>query len=210
VPGRPGRAASIHGPDVEPRPIEQRQVDLPGHQSDIGWPIVAIHSLGRLKTPGVLAATERCQDKAQKQNTMAALGYPVPWDRAHFIAVLQAAAAGGEKVWGDAYNISNGGKSIPKVEVVAGVLDALWARRKQLRPPGGQLTFASVVGARVAASGAIWPRQSGSSLLEDPAPDRFHNTGLKRGLPQRSDEARPRRRKFRNRRLETATTCTCA
>jgi hypothetical protein len=67
-------------------------------------------------------------------DTMAALGYPVPWNREHFLAVLQARAAEGEKVWGAAYNISNNGQSLPKVEVVAGELDALWARRKQLRP----------------------------------------------------------------------------
>jgi hypothetical protein len=67
-------------------------------------------------------------------DTLAALGYPTPWDRDHFVAVLQARAAEGAKVWGDAYNISNAGKSRPKVEVVADVLDALWARRKALRP----------------------------------------------------------------------------
>jgi len=33
---------------------------------------------------------------------------------------------------------SNGGKSIPKVEHVAGVLDKLWARRKPLRPRPAQ------------------------------------------------------------------------
>jgi hypothetical protein len=67
-------------------------------------------------------------------DTLAELGYPVPWDRGRFVAVLQARAARGEKVWGDAYNISNAGKSLPKVEVVATVLDKLWARRKVLRP----------------------------------------------------------------------------
>src|SRR5262249_54347008 len=38
-------------------------------------------------------------------DTLAALGYPVPWGREHFIATLQARAERGEKVWGDAYNI---------------------------------------------------------------------------------------------------------
>ena len=42
-----------------------------------------------------------------------------------------------EKVWGDAYNISNGGKTDPKVEHVANLLDRLWARRKHLRPQEG-------------------------------------------------------------------------
>jgi hypothetical protein len=67
-------------------------------------------------------------------HTLGLLGYPVPWDRQHFISVLQEQANGGAKVWGDAYNISNAGKSLPKVEIVAGVLDALWARQKSLRP----------------------------------------------------------------------------
>jgi hypothetical protein len=67
-------------------------------------------------------------------DSMAALGYPVPWNREHFIATLTDRAAHGEKVWGEAYNISNAGKSLPKVQVVAGVLDALWAWPKVLRP----------------------------------------------------------------------------
>jgi len=67
-------------------------------------------------------------------DTLAELGYPIPWDREHLVAVVQARAARGEKVWGDAYNISNAGKSLPKVEVVASVLDKLWTRRKVLRP----------------------------------------------------------------------------
>jgi 5-hmdU DNA kinase, helical domain len=67
-------------------------------------------------------------------DSLAALGYPVPWNREHFVATLQTRAAQGNKVWGDAYNISNSGKSLPKVEVVADRLDPLWARRKPLRP----------------------------------------------------------------------------
>jgi len=67
-------------------------------------------------------------------DTLAELGYPVPWDRERFIATLRTRAARGEKVWGDAYNISNAGRSLPKVDVVAGELDAVWERRKVLRP----------------------------------------------------------------------------
>jgi alpha-glutamyl/putrescinyl thymine pyrophosphorylase clade 1 len=66
--------------------------------------------------------------------TLAELGFPVPWDREHFLTTLQACAARGDKVWGNAYNISNGGKSIPKAEHVASALDALWSRRTKLRP----------------------------------------------------------------------------
>jgi len=67
-------------------------------------------------------------------DTLAALGWPVPWDRQHFVAVLGGRAG---KTWGDAYNISNGGRSAPKVKVVAGVLNNLWNRRASLRPRVG-------------------------------------------------------------------------
>jgi 5-hmdU DNA kinase, helical domain len=67
-------------------------------------------------------------------DTLAEVGYPVPWDRERFVAVLQARAARDDKVFGAAYNISNGGKTTAKAEHVAGVLDALWTRRKSLRP----------------------------------------------------------------------------
>jgi hypothetical protein len=67
-------------------------------------------------------------------DTMAELGYPVPWDRERFVSVLRARAERGEKVWGDAYNISNGGKTTAKVEHVAGVLDRLWQAHDRLRP----------------------------------------------------------------------------
>jgi hypothetical protein len=67
-------------------------------------------------------------------DTLAELGYPVPWECENFITTLRAKAARGEKVWTPAYNINNAGKKLPKVEVVAGVLNALWARRKVLRP----------------------------------------------------------------------------
>jgi hypothetical protein len=65
-------------------------------------------------------------------DTLAALGYPVPWDREQFVAVLDARRKG--KVWGAAYNISNGGKSEPKIQHVTGVLDGLWNRRARVRP----------------------------------------------------------------------------
>src|SRR5262249_5454167 len=67
-------------------------------------------------------------------DSLADIGFPLPWDRQRFIAALQARKAAGETGWGPAYNISNSGKSAPKVEVKAGELDALWARRKVLRP----------------------------------------------------------------------------
>jgi hypothetical protein len=67
-------------------------------------------------------------------DSLAAIGFPLPWDRERFTAALQARKAKGDTAWGSAYNISNAGQSLPKVEVVADVLDKLWARRKVLRP----------------------------------------------------------------------------
>ena len=70
-------------------------------------------------------------------DTLAELGYPVPWDRDHFVTVLQAREVRSDQLFGGAYIIPGGGKSgkgVPKIEHIAGVLDALWTRRKQLRP----------------------------------------------------------------------------
>jgi hypothetical protein len=67
-------------------------------------------------------------------DTMAELGFPVPCKREHFIATLQDRAARGEKVFNEAYNITNGGQSVPKAQHVANVLDKLWTARNTLRP----------------------------------------------------------------------------
>jgi hypothetical protein len=66
--------------------------------------------------------------------TMAELDYPVPWDRERFVAVITGRMARGETCFGPAYNISNGGESVPKASHIAGVLSKLWARRKVLQP----------------------------------------------------------------------------
>ena len=71
-------------------------------------------------------------------DTMAVLGYPVPFDGDHFITVLQARAAEGAKVWGEAYNISNAGKSLPKVEVVSSVLYGLMGAAQTTATQGGR------------------------------------------------------------------------
>jgi 5-hmdU DNA kinase-like protein len=73
--------------------------------------------------------------------TMDAIGYPAPWGRARFILTLRRRAARGDKVWGDAYVISGGGKTgkgVPKDEYIASVLDELWQQREQLRPRMGE------------------------------------------------------------------------
>jgi len=65
-------------------------------------------------------------------DTMAALGYPVPWDPERFVAVIASRPAG--QAFGPAYNIGNGGQRLPKAEHLASnVLGPLWARRKSLR-----------------------------------------------------------------------------
>jgi hypothetical protein len=71
-------------------------------------------------------------------DTLAELGYPVPWDRSHFIKVITDREARGEKRWGPAYNISNNGSTAPKHEHIAGVLGGLWQARTALRPQRGE------------------------------------------------------------------------
>jgi hypothetical protein len=71
--------------------------------------------------------------------SLAAIGYPTPWDAAAFKRILGERQASGEKVFGDAYNIPNGGKTTPKIEHVAdAILTPLRAGRLILRPRHGQ------------------------------------------------------------------------
>jgi hypothetical protein len=49
-------------------------------------------------------------------DTLAALGYPVPWDPEHFLKVMSGRKTKGEVCFGPAYNISNGGKTTAKAE----------------------------------------------------------------------------------------------
>jgi hypothetical protein len=76
-------------------------------------------------------------------DTLAELGYPVPWDADHFRRVLDARAACGETVFGAGYNIGNGGKEMPKPEYLAAhVLGPLWRYRAYWRPrPGEKLAL---------------------------------------------------------------------
>jgi hypothetical protein len=68
-------------------------------------------------------------------DTLAELGYPVPWGPEHFLAVMNARKARGEVCFGPAYNISNGGSTTPKAEhLVQQVFGPLWQRHKRLRP----------------------------------------------------------------------------
>src|SRR5262249_11706029 len=70
-------------------------------------------------------------------DTLAELGYPLPWDREHFIAVLEERARRGHTTWGSAYNIPNAGRSVSKAVHIADVLDGLWQARNTLRPKLG-------------------------------------------------------------------------
>jgi alpha-glutamyl/putrescinyl thymine pyrophosphorylase clade 1 len=70
-------------------------------------------------------------------DTLAELGYPVPWDPEHFLKGMNARKARGEVCFGPAYNISNGGKKTAKAEhLVLQVFAPLWGplARKRLRP----------------------------------------------------------------------------
>ena len=70
-------------------------------------------------------------------DTLAALGYPTPWDPDHFLKVLNTRKENGEVCFGPAYNISNGGKTTAKAEhFVQQVFAPLWGplTRKRLRP----------------------------------------------------------------------------
>ena len=71
-------------------------------------------------------------------DTLAELGYPVPWEPERFLSVMNARKARGEVCFGAAYNISNGGSTTPKAEhLVEKVFVPLWREpltRKKLRP----------------------------------------------------------------------------
>jgi len=71
-------------------------------------------------------------------DTMDELGYPVPFDRDHFKAVLDARMQRGEPAFGPAYVIPNGGSSKPKVDYVADdILYRLWRARDYMSPGRG-------------------------------------------------------------------------
>ena len=77
--------------------------------------------------------------------TLAEIGYPVPWDPQHFLAVMKERKARGEKLYrDDAYMIradNRPGRPKP-LDQVEDVFEPLWRDRKELRPRKGE-TLAS-------------------------------------------------------------------
>jgi hypothetical protein len=70
--------------------------------------------------------------------TLAEIGYPVPWKPKHFIEVLYDRAHRGEKVWTGAYMIGTQGNAMDKPLFIAqGVLTPLWNQREAFRPKPG-------------------------------------------------------------------------
>jgi hypothetical protein len=126
--------------------------------------------------------------------TLADLGYPVPWDPEYFLRVMVARAARNETCFGPAYNISNGGKSTPKPQhLVEQVFTPLWSplARKRLRPSNddsllsfyGRLKqmpgFASFMAAQVVADMKyVAPLKNARDWMTFVAP----GNGSKRGL----------------------------
>lgn len=73
--------------------------------------------------------------------SMAALGYPVPWQRHRFLDVLKVRKQAGEKNFNAAYIVSTNGRPMAKELYLADeVLGPLWLARERLRPqPGDSL-----------------------------------------------------------------------
>lgn len=71
-------------------------------------------------------------------DTLADIGYPVPWDPTKFIRTLAKRKAMGAKVWTGAYMIGTQGNAKDKPLFIAeDVLSPLWRRRAELRPRKG-------------------------------------------------------------------------
>jgi hypothetical protein len=71
-------------------------------------------------------------------DTLAEIGYPLPWHPDRVLAVLRDRAARGKVVWGPAYTIGTDARRGEKaVCIVDRVLDRAWQNREQLRPRDG-------------------------------------------------------------------------
>lgn len=71
-------------------------------------------------------------------DTLAAIGYPVPWNKKKFLSAIAKRKEMGEKVWTGAYMIGTQGNAMDKPLFIAeGVLQPLWDQRADLRPRHG-------------------------------------------------------------------------
>jgi hypothetical protein len=63
------------------------------------------------------------------------LGYPVPWNRDHFVATCATRKARGDKNFNGAYMIGTSGSTIEKAVYIADrIFTPMWERRDMLRP----------------------------------------------------------------------------
>lgn len=71
-------------------------------------------------------------------DTLADIGWPIPWKPEKFIEALKNRKALGQKVWTGAYMIGTQGNAMDKPVFIADlVLSPLWDRRAALRPQDG-------------------------------------------------------------------------
>lgn len=73
-----------------------------------------------------------------RPESLAELGYPVPWNKVRFASTMKRRKVAGEKIFNAAYIVSTNGISIDKLAYIAhSVLDPLWEGRSRLRPKQG-------------------------------------------------------------------------
>lgn len=71
-------------------------------------------------------------------DTLAEIGFPLPWDPDKFLNAIYSRRNRGEKVWTGAYMIGTQGNAKDKPLFIAeNVLQPLWDRREELRPQPG-------------------------------------------------------------------------
>lgn len=72
--------------------------------------------------------------------TMEELGFPVPFNKEHFISIINERKSRGEKAFSGAYIVSTNGVKANKANYLANkVLQPLWLRRENLRPTSDDL-----------------------------------------------------------------------
>jgi hypothetical protein len=96
-----------------------------------------------------------------RSETLAELGYPVPWNRRHFLEVM--AARGKGEAYGSAYMIhadSKMGRPTPAYQVEV-IFEPLWSRRADIRPRRGDT---------LAAFDAIFRQLQNNKIIEGLGP----------------------------------------